>query len=66
VPVIYGAIDGSGDLKKDAIFLSVCSCRSGYVRMVCRVCMVCVGCVFVHEQILQLDTEGRLKKKTTR
>ena len=34
---------GSGDLKKDAVFISACSCRSDCVRVVCVVCVVCVG-----------------------
>jgi hypothetical protein len=40
VPVTYGVFDDFGDLSKDAIFKSKCSCRSGYIW--CGVSMACV------------------------
>ena len=33
-PVAYRALEVSGDLWKDAVFVSVCSCRSDCTRMV--------------------------------
>jgi hypothetical protein len=59
--VVYEAIDGVGDLKKDTVFQFACSCRSNCVRVVCVGCAWVVwACVFVHEQILQLYPDERL------
>ena len=33
-PVVYGALEVSGDFQKDAVFISVCSCRSACTRVV--------------------------------
>ena len=33
--IAYEAMDSSGDLKKDAVFQSTCSCKSNSVRVMC-------------------------------
>jgi hypothetical protein len=58
VPVIYGVLYDSGDLYKDAVFGSVCSCRTVCTRLVC----VNGVCVYVYEQILQLYPDEGCQK----
>jgi hypothetical protein len=45
VPVIYGVLYNSGDLYKDVVFGSVCSCKIVCMRIVCvsGVCVCWVG-----------------------
>ena len=65
-PVAYGAVDGSGDLKKDAVFISACSCRSDCVRVVCVVCVVCVGvCSYMNRFYSCTQSRGSKKKNSS-
>ena len=57
----------SGDLEKDAVFVSECSCRIVYTCIVVWVRCASIGwvCVYMYEQILQLYPDERHQKRNS-